>query len=325
MPMSLRLLDINLQSVRGMAREFIDAAGIPGAYSLDLIYMSADYPRARQVFKVSAKNQDYALKLDYDSPQTGRLEKDFNVLSEVHGHFSAYERVATPKPLYLSADKRFFVTELVGRRTASHVIQKSTNDASVAQVFRRAGHWLHVLHAKSAPQTTGFWPNWMIEAIDVALAEQPVQADPEEYAPMIEMLKRDSEALTGTIDLKVFGHGDFHGSNLILGNGVTYGLDFTESSSKLAVYDIVDFLKADIFRTVRPRDIDRSGLSRHNKSMFFKLYRHRVNPELLDVCIRGRLLIDWLTISRARYAASAFQRKKFTRLRERLLASMAQG
>ncbi|OUS37571.1 hypothetical protein A9Q94_05735 [Rhodobacterales bacterium 56_14_T64] len=158
----------------------------------------------------------------------------------------------------------------------------------------------------------------MFEEIEEILSNALPQAAASEYHPFLDQMLKDSALFANSEDTLVFSHGDFHGDNLILGPGVTYGLDFTEASEKLAVYDIVDFMKADIFRDGPVDEVDRSGILQHNKDMFFRKYRHPINREILDFCIRGRLLIDWIGISKEAHSKSRFQRTKFSRLADRL-------
>jgi hypothetical protein len=106
---------------------------------------------------------------------------------------------------------------------------------------------------------------------------------------------------------------------MMLGSGITYAFDLTEARMKLAIYDIVDFLKVDIYRDGTGEMIDRSGIIASHREMFFRGYKHSVQPELFDVAMRGRLLIDWASITQQAYFEDRDgQRKQFARLKERL-------
>jgi thiamine kinase-like enzyme len=157
----------------------------------------------------------------------------------------------------------------------------------------------------------------MFEMIATLVHDTP-KAAASTYSPMINMLRRQGESLTRRHDTCGFTHGDFHGRNLLLGKGATYGIDFTEATEKLLVYDIVDFLKMDIFRPATPDALDRSGILRANKEMFLRQYSHPLDIDILDFCIRARLLIDWLSITQSKYDSSSFQRRKFYLLHDRL-------
>ena len=305
-----------------MIREFASACKIPGEFEYECIYQSADPGKNRYVLKVTFPGLVYALKIDRTGRETGRLKSEFDILQRLHQHFSAHEKLTTPEPLYLSGDEDFYVMPYHKGRTAADAIRQSKNSNATGQVFRRAGHWLHVLHTFENPQQTRFWPNWMIEAAEAAIANDP-QASPAEYGRMLDRQRKQLGALSGTSDLKVFRHGDFHSLNVILGKGVTHAIDFAETSTNLAVYDIADFLVADIYWDDPEHKIDSSGVSRRCREMFFRLYRHPVNTELLDLSIRGRLLIDWLTITARKYETSAYRRDRFERLRQRLHIAFA--
>ncbi len=284
---------------------------------LHCVYRSHGFPGSRFVMKVETPSQNYALKIDTISPESGRLPNEFQVLTRVHDHFRRHETARVVRPVFLSPGGAFMVTEYIDRPTAVDVIYNSTDDKQVAQIYRRAGSWLHHLHSIQKPTNYAFRPRWMTENIrelstlvppDIARVSQP----------MVEIFLAEAARLRNRPDLRVFSHGDFHGLNLIMGQGTTIGLDFTEARDKLAVYDIVDFLKADIFRDSTNSEVDRSGVLKSNKQMFFKLYRHPIDMEILDCCLRGRLLKDWLRLWRPDFICSQFEERKRDRLETRL-------
>lgn len=313
----LSILGFDFMRVEGMIRECKAELGLSGKTHYECIYRSNEFYDQRFVFKVTIGEQVVALKVDYASPNTGRLQREFETLKVLNTHFSSNEKLVVPEPFYMSSSNRFFVMRYLSGRTATVAIRGSENSQSIGQVYRRAGHWLQHLHQFTGYQEVKLWPNWMSEAIDVATEKNP-QATPSEYGLMVEQLRSQLKGLAGTPALKVFSHGDFHSSNVILTKGKTCGFDFTEVTEKLAVYDIVDFLKSDIYWTDAAHEIDGSGVSQRCKEMFFRRYRHPLDHDVLDLCLRGRLLIDWMNISKSRYEKSAFQRDKFARLKARL-------
>lgn len=300
-----------------MISEFMSKTGLIGETQFECIYRAANFKHKRQVFKVAVGDRSFAMKVDRVGAQTGRLASEFSVLQGLHMHFAHHDKQAIPYPIYLSENGEFFVVEFIDNRTATEAVKTTKDDKSVAQVYRRAGAWLHVLHQYKKLSTSKIYPNWVFKAMDRSIQIGP-HANPAIYKPMIAKLSVEADRLKGRKDTKAFCHGDFHSSNLILGQGITYGFDFTEITEKLALYDIVDFLKVDIFRTGVLADVDRSGVTRQCKSMFFKLYRHPIDLELLDFCLRGRLLKDWIFITSERHHKSEFQRNKFHQLEERL-------
>lgn len=305
--------------VRRYVAEFAETED-PGATPLfTCVYRSADFPNERQVFLVDLAGKQFALKLDLTSHKTNRLAVEYDVLSRLHPYFEPHQRVSVVKPVYFSPSGKFFVTEYVEGKTATAAIRELEQDNRAGQIYRRAGEWLHMLHDFSGSVQERFWYDWMFESLHQITSGAQLQASKDEYQPMLDQLYRDASSIDGVEDLKVFSNGDFHGQNLIIASGQVHGLDFTEATEKLAVYDIVDFLKIDVFRNGDASDVDRSGILRQNKAMFFKLYRHPINIDVLDFSMRARLLIDWLSITRDRYARTRFQRTKFESLRQRLL------
>lgn len=319
----LNLLNIDYISVNKMIYEFTSNAGLQGETSFVCIYRSANFTHERQVYKVSVGGKLFAMKVDLFGAKSGRLTAEFAVLQNLHKHFENQDKQAIPAPVYLSKSGNFFVVEFIDSRTATVAIKTAKDIKAAGQIYRRAGAWLHALHLYGTATEAKIYPNWMFESLDVSIQKGP-HAPPDKYLPMIDQLRAESDKLKDRRDTKVFCHGDFHSSNLIMGRGVTYGFDFTEVTEKLALYDIVDFLKVDIFRTGVLEDVDRSGVTRQCKSMFFKLYRHPIDLELLDFCLRGRLLKDWIFITSERHFKSDFQKNKFLRLEERLNVAFAQ-
>ncbi|WP_170427360.1 aminoglycoside phosphotransferase family protein [Ruegeria arenilitoris] len=313
----LPLSDEEDACVKTYIREFSDQCLQGPMTGYDCIYRSHAFADTRSVVVLHTSSQAFALKIDTTSPSTERLKNEFELLSALHQHFDGNETSRVVRPVYLSQGGEFLVTEYIDRPTAVDLIYNSADDNQVAQVYRRAGSWLNDLHARHPPTRYAFKPRWMTDSLSELIQAVPRDIANQSRAMVDEMLAEGAR-LKGTEDLRVFSHGDFHGQNLIVGQGKTIGLDFTEARDKLAVYDIVDFLKADIFRETVASEVDRSGILRRNKEMFFRLYRHPINHEILDYCIRGRLLKDWLFLHQITHTCSAFERDRRSRLWARL-------
>lgn len=276
------------------------------------------FPDTRHVWKIESAGRHYALKLDTLSPETGRLGKEFALLEQLTEHFKFNTVNRVVRPVYLSPTDLFMVTEFVNRPTAADIIHNSTNETQVGQIYRRAGSWLHDLHELQNPTDYAFRPRWMTESIGALRANLPSHVA-QISQPMIDSFLAEAATLKNRPDLRVFSHGDFHGLNLIMGQGTAIGLDFTESRDKLAVYDIVDFLKADIFRDGTDQDVDLSGVLTRHKEMFFRQYRHPIDMQILDCCLRGRLLKDWLRLWQPDFTCSEFELRKRDLLETRLV------
>lgn len=297
--------------------EFLSYVNTDATGQVECIYRSHAFPNSRLVLKVQTEPATYALKIDTESPDTGRLRDEFDLLTKLNIHFEDNPTTQVIRPVYLSDTNSFFVTEFIDRPTAVDLIYNSTDDDQVAQVFRRAGSWLNDLHSRQLPVSYAFRPKWMTDSISDLLDAVPYEIS-DQSRRWVNIMFAEAARLKGVEDIRVFSHGDFHGQNLIIGQGKTIGLDFTEAREKLAVYDIVDFLKADIFREGGASDVDRSGILKKNKDMFFRRYKHPLNTEILDFCIRGRLLKDWLFLHQRRHDCSEFEEHKRERLGIRL-------
>lgn len=245
------------------------------------------------------------------------MRAEFDILTRLTRFFDRHATSRVVRPHYMSPGGMFFVSEFIDRPTAVDVIHNSDDVDQVARIYRRAGAWLHDLHGFQPATEYEFRPRWMTDAINELLQSVPAHIRTL-GGQMAEDLENSAQHLKGIPDTRVFSHGDFHGQNLIVGKGDMIGLDFTEVREKLAVYDIVDFLKSDIFRDAAPSDVDRSGILKQNKDMFFRRYRHPIHMGILDFCIRGRLLKDWLASWQTDHRCSAFEEARRHRLGDRL-------
>lgn len=304
-------------------KEFAQSGLRDAVLGFECVYRSHDFPKTRLLLRVTTGSQHYAIKIDTTSAETGRLQKEFQLLQELSAYFEGNQTSRVIQPVYLSQDQRFFASEFIDRPTAVDLIYNSTDADQVAQIFRRAGSWLHDFHGFRAPTQYGFRPRWMTASFQELAASLPHPLA-QKSEVLINVMRSEADRLKGQPDLRVFAHGDFHGLNLIVGQGKTIGLDFTEAREKLATYDIVDFLKADIFRDGPASEVDRSGILRRNKEMFFRRYRHPINIDILDFCIRGRLLKDWLFLSRSDHTCSPQEDHRRARLELRLQQAFRQ-
>ena len=156
--------------------------------------------------------------------------------------------------------------EFINRPTAAEFIHNGQDDDQVAQIYRRAGAWLHDLHGFQPAIEYAFRPRWMTLSIHELLNAVPQEIVAQSQA-MADEMAETAQHLKGIVEARVFSHGDPPRLlNLIVGQGEMIGLDFTEASEKLAVYDIVDFLKSDVFRDAPASEIDRSGIIKANKA-----------------------------------------------------------
>ncbi|SEW38481.1 Phosphotransferase enzyme family protein [Cognatiyoonia koreensis] len=317
----LRQFHVDLVAARKMVDAFMAACGLTGEPEFTCIYQSTDF-KDRHVYKVIIADAAYALKFDGRGAQTRRLADEFDVLKRLHARFAAHKGLGVPQPIYADPDGAFFVTKFLDLKTATDVVRDTDNDAEVARLYRRTADWLGTFHGFGEVTKAAFWPNWMVESLAEAVADGP-QASPVDYQPMIAVTRLNAMQLAHKKCTKAQCHGDFHGRNIMIGGDELYAFDVTEVTEKLAVYDIVDFLKDDIYREAMPEQIDASGVIRANREEFIANYAYTIDPQILEFCLRTRLLIDWVSITREMHAKSAFQRRKFDLLQLRLQIAFA--
>ncbi len=301
-----------------MASEFAKHIGYAGLPRFEVVFVSPVEPEARQVLKVTLGDEAYALKVDFTSAETGRLEGEFNDLKALHRHFSGYDKLGTATPLYLSPTKRFFAMEYLDHYTAGRRLRRSDSAQATKQVYRRVGLWLTAMHEFKPQKRSPFYGRWMPQEVDQWIAQGQMVADEAAVARMNAQLAEQIEEVQLVKDTRVWSHGDFHSENIMLGPGMTYAYDLTEAKMKLALYDIVDFLKVDVYRDTPAAEVDSSGITAAHREMFFRGYKHKVKPKLFEVAMRGRLLIDWASITPQSHAANEEDRVRFAQLRKRL-------
>ncbi|WP_281984641.1 aminoglycoside phosphotransferase family protein [Thalassorhabdomicrobium marinisediminis] len=311
--------------VNAMIREFAAHRGFAGMPEHRLIYRSYDFPATRQVWQVALGSEVFALKLDHDAGPEGRLAKEYAELQNLSAHFAKYDKLGIAMPVYLSPGGTFCVTEFLDHRTAGERLQAVDNAQTRRQVFRRAGLWLHAMHEYKPQKRKEWWGNWMLKELDEIVERGEMQAPASEVAHMRAILHEQVRKVNRTKDTHATSHGDFHSENIMLGPGMTYGFDFTEARAKMAVYDVVDFLKCDIYRETPVTEIDSAGITKTHREMFFKGYKHKLNRDVLDVSLRGRLLIDWASITRQNHVKLRVDRILYRKLKPRLDIAFAKA
>lgn len=304
--------------VNAMIREFAASRDFVGMPEHRLIYKSYDFPDTRQVWQVALGPDLFALKLDYEADANGRLAKEYQELLNLSAHFAKYDKLGIATPVYLSPTGQFCVTEFLNHKTAGERLQAVESDQTRGQVFRRAGLWLHAMHEYKPPKRKEFWGNWMIKELDEIVARDAMQAPADDVAYMRAILHEQVRKVNRTRDAHATSHGDFHSENIMLGPGITYGFDFTEARAKMAVYDVVDFLKVDIYRDTPAEQVDSAGITKTHRDMFFKGYKHPINKDVLDVSLRGRMLLDWVSITKANHTKLRVDRILYRKLKPRL-------
>lgn len=311
--------------INAMIREFANVRGFVGMPDHKIIYRSYEFPDTRQVWRVALGPDVFALKLDYEAEPGGRLAKEFGELKNLSAHFAKYDKLGIATPVYLSPTGQFCVTEFLDHKTAGERLQSVDNDQTRRQVFRRAGLWLHAMHEYKPQKRKEWWGNWMIKELDEIVARGQMQAPADEVALMRAILHAQIRKVNRTKDTHATSHGDFHSENMMLGPGMTYGFDFTEARAKMAVYDVVDFLKCDIYRNTPVAELDDTGITKTHREMFFKGYKHRLDKDVLDVSLRGRMLIDWATITRDNHVKLRVDRILYRTLKPRLDVAFAKA
>ena len=316
----LRLIDFDEDQANAFVAEFVQEI-FPGArFGYACVHASGPSDKARRVFRVRVVGKgEFALKFDPQAAQSGRIEVEYNWLRSLENHFQGYRGLGVVKPVYLAQSNAFHVTEYVEGVPAQSIISGAETESE--RVYSRAARWLSALHDFAPARAQAFWPEWMLDALDRVTHSAMPAAERAVYAPMILRMHDEAEDLTGLEERKTLTHGSFAARNLLLTDTESIGLDMSTETEKLAVYDMVDFLKSDILLDGTKSGLEPSGISSATLDSFFSNYGENVKQDIFDYCMRGRLLIDWLKISNQNYANSAYHRQIYDRLEARLRAA----
>lgn len=310
--------DPRADRIMDMVSEFADFIGFSGTADVTRIFTSPVAPEDRQVVRVIFGEDIYAMKIDFTSDDTGRLAGEFDDLKNMTTHFAKYEKLGTVTPLYLGKAGTFFAMHFLGFPTAGQRLKQSQSLQATRQVYRRVGLWLSAMHDYKKQVHGKFNGAWMTREIDALVEADAMRAPVRDVLRMRDILHRQNKEVLDVRGIRAWGHGDYHSENIMLAPGMTYAFDLTEARMKMAVYDVVDFLKVDVFRQMPGEAIDQSGIIAKHREMFFRGYKHDIKPELFDVAMRGRLLIDWAGITPDGHQKSKHQQLQYMRLKQRL-------
>lgn len=257
---------------------------------------------------------DFVVKLNRMPREAGSTATEYRALRQAARRFDLQPDLGVVEALYLSRDETF----MVSRFHKAHTLwERMHHDAPLAELFQHAGRWLSVLHSHGPAEEGQFWPKWIFDRLEQLHARGP-QARPARYRPMIRTLRQQVDGLRGRVFPRPFCHGDFHPRNLLIDGDRMLGLDMADAGQKLAVYDIVDFLKSDYRFDASAEEIDAGGVRRHLRAALLQGYGQPVDDALVTFLLRAHMLIRWLEIDKARFADLPFQQNKYRQLEERL-------
>ncbi|MBV0912669.1 aminoglycoside phosphotransferase family protein [Anianabacter salinae] len=295
--------------------EAAEALGLSDAHAIPLA-RAKDRTHERCVVALAGGGRMVAVKIDLRGDDTGRLAREHVQLVRLRPLFAAADGAALIEPILLGGNGRFLVTGLVEAPTMLETLDAGPAPADARALFTAAGRWLRVLHSADTAEIAPFWPRWMIERLQ-ELASGPAQADPARAQAVTNAIAERLRALRGTNATEGLCHRDFHANNLLFDGQTATGLDLTEVTRKLALYDIVDLLRADV-QLVLDGPLHPSGIAQTTIEAFVAGYGPLPDPRLFEAAMQARLAMDWLTVTPERFATSAAQRHRFDTLSLRL-------
>ena len=277
-------------------------------------------PEARSVFRLHHTDGDLALKLDLDGAETQRPRQEFETLTRLLPVFTETD-ARIVEPIWYDPETIGLLTRFVSGPTALHAVTDDPSAENLALLGTNGAQFLNTLHAADLIEEIGYWPEWVLKRL-TSLASKTGQRMPQigtqACNQLIERFRQISHAQRGAACLKTLAHGDFHGGNLIIGEAPT-GLDMTEMRYKLGLYDAVDYLTSlEILRPDAKTELTDLGLHPALDQAFVETYSHDLPREVLRCAMLGKWLILTFKITKARHAASSFQRAKLKRLLTRI-------
>lgn len=304
-----------------MLARYANATGDTRDYALIHLSTSNVNPEARFAFRLHHPDGDLAMKLDLDGAETLRPAREFKTLTELGPAFTGNDRAALITPIWCDTDHIGLISNFVSGSTALASATNDPSDDNLAVLGEQGALFLNALHSAEDHEEIGYWPEWVLKRLH-ALASKPgkraPEIGPEDCARLIEAFRKISSGPRGTACLKTIAHGDFHGGNLIIANKAT-GLDMTELRRKLGLYDAVDYLASlDLPRSGSAQTLTDLGIHAALDEAFTTTYVRALPRPVLRCAMLGKWLILMFKISKARYAASQFQRDKLKRLQLRV-------
>lgn len=324
----LKLLNFDQDLAEACAAEFLASApgrallpqGAPARpVFLRLDNAPGDRP-ARCVLRMAVGETQLVLKID--QRPAAALAGEFAMLERLQAALAPHPSLGVVPPLYLSPGAGFFVTAFAPGETAWEQIR---DPARAGEAYRLSGTWLAALHRVEPPKEGQFWPRWIFEKLDALLAEREPKAPRARHAPMIRALKEQAGALRGRPVRRCLCHGDIHPRNLLIDGTTVRGLDLAKAGRKMAILDLVDLFRADLECDGPEAEVDAGGVLRSSRAALLRGYDLPVEEDLLDFCLRGKMLIRWLSVTAALFDQSDFQQQRYAALERRLSLAFAQG
>lgn len=292
------------------------------SYQISRIGDGSASPEKPLVFRMTAPDRDLALKLDAGPVPSGRIAREFRVLTALKPVFARSPGHDVVTPVYLDPDGQFMVTNWAEGATALEAMDHARSDETIADVGAAGGGWLSVLHGSAAPKPARFSPDWAFRRFDQLTSARggaaPAMGRAQAEA-LVHRMRPRLEILRNAYCLRVPSHGDFNGRNLIFSGDTAVGLDLGRLPAKLAVYDVADFICELDLRAPEGAVWDARGRATGPLVQGFHTgYGRPLPAEILEVALLTRMTIAALRVTRTERRWQKHRRLRLARLLARL-------
>lgn len=303
--------------------ELRSALGLGDTPEFEELRQRTDKHGKRYVFKIQSGTDRFIVKLNQQGGENDAVRGEFAQLERAHRHFEQADGLSVPRPVYLSNEGTFFVMEFIDHPTSDVTIRRKKMDAAATDlVYENAGKWVQHFHRQEPAKQIGFLPRTRLGSIRQRLenadASELMKADAARAERYLAGLRQMAPTLRDRPVAEVYCHGDYWSSNLIIGTGITYGLDMAYARRRADILDFAEYMMADLMLGSRPGGLDPSGISSRSIQSFLAGYGWEGDRDILEFVVLCKLVIEWMRFTEPAYSARLGVRNRFHEAENRL-------
>ncbi len=234
------------------------------------------------------------------------------------GRLSSDPFARVPPVLAHDAVARAMLMEMAPGVPAYDLLSETRNHAGI---LRDVARWTAAFHGTGRVERRPFRPHFMANHIGKIAGHitdgKKKVAEPEEFLDLAEALQAYGPQFDGKPGLSSDRHGDFHLSNILLGQGLSFGIDFHPPKTAPVGFDLARVLVNYVDRfvdmgAIAPGEVVPPAVL----AAFFRGY-DLVGPDDagLTFLMRVRLLTNWSSMPETRDAMTVLQLGHFEKTR----------
>lgn len=284
----------------------------------------------RKVVLLEGPGGTFAFKYNPDAAKSGEFAKEAQRLARMARYLQDWPEFGVIEVVWVDPLGEAIASRFDPNPTARDTLAAAKTEAERRAVFDLGGRWLGALHRATAKKTDRIDLEWIGEHVakvrhHKSTAVRP-HAAPDLLDRMTAMILDDAAALKGVEVPSVHGHGDFHGGNLLFGDGRTVALDCTASRRSNPLFDMADYLiDLDLRCNPEADDIGPSGIDEVHLGAFLGGYGATTGRDVLDRAIRISLFLKFCKITLLAFAGDPVVRRRFYAQQNRLTHVLLPG